>query len=328
MVKAIKLTATAHYLPSRVVTNDELSQLMDTSDEWIQAHTGIRTRHFAIGEDTSDMALKVAQELLATAGLAPTQIDLIIVSTITPNALTPSTAAIVQGKLGATNAFAYDLSAACAGFIFASTTATKFLRTGGYRRAMVISAETNSKMLDFHDRTSAVFFGDGAAGAIYEASDDPADEMVGGELLETQGDEESIHSGRVAPLSAVKADNYPRTDAFYQDGHAVYEFVTQRIPEHIAAFLQQEHLTPADVDFVIPHQANLRLIEQLAERTGIPLAKFAQEVTTVGNLSSVGIPLALDRAVRAGKRPQHVLLTGFGAGLAYASMLLDLSKLK
>ena len=158
---AVKITASAGYLPEKVVTNDELSQLMDTSDEWIVSHTGIKKRHYAIAENTSNLATKVAQKLLQQAKLDATQIDLIIVSTITPDA----TAAIVQKNIQASNAFAYDLSAACAGFIFALATAEKFIRSGMYQRAMVISAETNSKMLDFTDRTSAVFFGDGAAGS-------------------------------------------------------------------------------------------------------------------------------------------------------------------
>ena len=154
MSKKIKLLATAGYLPATVVTNDDLSQIMETSDEWIVAHTGIKTRRYALGENTSDLATKVGKELLAKANLAATDIDLIIVATITPDALTPSTAAIVQANLKAQNAFAYDLSAACAGFIFALATAEKFLQAGTYRRALVIAAETNSKMMDFTDRTS------------------------------------------------------------------------------------------------------------------------------------------------------------------------------
>lgn len=321
---AVKITASAGYLPEKVVTNDELSQLMDTSDEWIVSHTGIKKRHYAIAENTSDLATKVAQKLLQQAKLAATQIDLIIVSTITPDALTPATAAIVQKNIQASNAFAYDLSAACAGFIFALATAEKFIRSGMYQRAMVISAETNSKMLDFTDRTSAVFFGDGAAGVILEKSAGNTAYLA--EKIATQGNTEVIHSGRVAPLQKVAADNYPQLDAFYQDGRAVYNFVTNDVNAHIAEFLADNGVKPADLDLVITHQANLRLIENIAQHLALDLDKFAINVTEAGNTSSVGIPLALAQALEQGKRPKKVLLTGFGAGLAYGSILLDLSE--
>lgn len=154
---SVKISASAGYLPKRIVTNDELASIMETSDEWIRSHTGIKTRHFAIGENTSDMAAKVAVSLMEKAEVSPEEIDLIIVSTISPDSITPSTAALVQGKTGCVNAFAYDISAACAGFVFALSTAEKFIRCGQYEKAIVISAETNSKMMDFKDRTSAVF---------------------------------------------------------------------------------------------------------------------------------------------------------------------------
>lgn len=322
MSKKIKLLATAGYLPATIVTNDDLSQIMETSDEWIVAHTGIKTRRYALGENTSDLATKVGKELLVKANLAATDIDLIIVATITPDALTPSTAAIVQANLKAQNAFAYDLSAACAGFIFALATAEKFLQAGTYRRALVIAAETNSKMMDFTDRTSAVFFGDGAGGALLEASDAGSSVYLA-EKLVTQGNKEVIHSGRIAPLSAVAATNYPKTDAFYQDGRAVYQFVTTTVIAHIKDFLAQNNLKPSELAMVITHQANLRLIEAIATALNLPLSKFAQDVVEAGNTSSAGIPLALAKAHAAGLHGK-VLLCGFGAGLAYGSVLLDL----
>lgn len=322
-MNAVKISSSAGYLPERVVTNDELSQIMATSDEWIVAHTGIKERRYALGENTSDLATKVAQKLLKEAHLAPEELDLIIVSTITPDALTPSTAALVQRNIQAKNAFAYDLSAACAGFIFALSTGEKFIRSGAYQKVMVISAETNSKMMDFTDRTSAVFFGDGAAGVIIEASQ--AQDEILAEKLCTAGNSEVIHSGRVAPLTQVAASNYPQVDAFYQDGRSVFEFVTTTVLAHIDEFLQAQGLTPQDLDLVVTHQANLRLIEKIANHLELPLDRFAINVDQVGNTSSVGIPLALDQALKAGQRPKTVLLTGFGAGLAYGSLLLDLS---
>lgn len=326
MNKFVKIAASASYLPPKVVTNDDLSQIMDTSDEWIQSHTGIRTRHFALGENTSDMGAKVAEQLLAEAQVAPEEIDLIIVSTISPDAITPSTASIIQKAVGAKNAFAYDISSACSGFIFALSTADKFLRAGNYNKALVISAENSSKMMDFKDRTSAVFFGDGAAGVLLEGTDDPELDMVKAESLHADGNKEVIHSGRVEPIEGISSDNYPHMDAFFQDGRAVYNFVTQNIPGHIKEFLASCDLKAADLDMLITHQANLRLIEIIAKDLGLPLDKVPVNVQTVGNTSSAGIPLVLDEQLKAGKRPAKLVLTGFGAGLAYGSLLLDLSR--
>lgn len=324
MSDGVKLTASASYLPPHVVTNDELSQIMDTSDEWIQAHTGIKTRHYAINEDSSEMAAKVAAKLLSQSKLSADEIDLIIVSTISPDALTPSTAALVQKQIGAKNAFAYDLSAACAGFIFAYSTADKFLHSPQYNKAMVISVENNSKMMDFKDRTSAVFFGDGAAGVILEKKDNQTDSLLA-EDLATDGNFEAVNSGRIAPLTEVSGDYYPQAKAFYQDGPAVFNFVTTTVINHMKKFMQTNHLKPDEIDLVIPHQANLRLLEKISEGLEIPLEKFAVNVDYAGNTSSVGIPLALSTELAAGKRPHKALLTGFGAGLVYGSLLLDLS---
>lgn len=319
---SVKISASAGYLPKRIVTNDELASIMETSDEWIRSHTGIETRHFAIGENTSDMAAKVAVSLMEKAEVSPEEIDLIIVSTISPDSITPSTAALVQGKTGCVNAFAYDISAACAGFVFALSTAEKFIRCGQYEKAIVISAETNSKMMDFKDRTSAVFFGDGAAGVLLESSQNLEDESFIAEELHAKGNGEVIHSGRIEPIQAVSAENYPKMDAFYQDGRSVYNFVTDEITVHMREFLEKEGLKPEDLDLVITHQANLRLIENIAKALNLSLEKFQINVQTAGNTSSVGIPLALSEALAQGKRPKRCLLTGFGAGLAYGSLLL------
>lgn len=325
MTKYVKLAAMAGYQPERVVTNDELSQFIDTSDEWIQSHTGIKERHYAIDENTSDLGTQVARKLLAQTGMEATEIDLIIVATISPDALTPATAAIVQGNIGATKAFAYDISTACSGFVFALSTAEKFLRSGAYQNAIVIAAETMSKTMDFKDRTSAVFFGDGAAGALLTTTDNPAEEIFHGEKLCTQGDKDVIHSGRVQPLSQVTGDNYPVMDAFYQNGRAVFEFATTTVLAHIKEFMQEHNLQADEIDMVVPHQANLRIIEKLSQGLGIPLEKFAINVQTAGNTSAAGIPLALNQELAKGKRPQKALLVGFGAGLSYATMLVDLS---
>lgn len=323
MSKAIKILSVASYLPKTKVTNDDLSKIMDTSDEWIVSHTGIKNRYYAMNdENTSDLAAAVGVKLLQKANLDASDIDLLIVSTISPDALTPSTAAIVEKKLGLKNAFAYDLSAACAGFIYALSTAEKFVNSDQYQRAMVISAEVNSKMMDFTDRTSTVFFGDGAAGVIIEKSDDKKSQYLA-EKLETSGDEEVIHSGRMAPIQAIEASNYPQMDAFFQQGRQVAEFVDTKVANHMKEFLAANNLTFDDIEYVIPHQANLRVIEKLAAKLGVPMDKVAQTVVDSGNISSVGIPLALNKRLEEGNLKGKVLLTGFGAGLAIGSILLE-----
>ncbi|WP_409022815.1 beta-ketoacyl-ACP synthase III [Dellaglioa sp. P0083] len=321
----VKIKNMAHFVPERIVTNNELAKFMPTSDEWIVAHTGIKTRHYAIDENTSDLSTKVANELLRKSGYDASDIDLIIISTISPDALTPSTAAIVQGNIGAMNAFAFDISAACAGFIFAMSTAEKFLRTGQYQRAIVISAEVNSKMMDFKDRTSAVFFGDGAGGALLEVSNKSADESFIAEKIETNGQKKDvIHSGRIEPLSDISEDNYPTIDAFFQEGRDVFEFATTVVPNQMKQLLKDNKLKTSDIDLVVCHQANLRIIETIADELEMPIEKFATSVIHHGNTSSAGIPMALNEAIQQGFTGGTVLLTGFGAGLAYGSLLIKI----
>ena len=317
-----KITAMGQYVPDRIVDNDELATIMDTNDEWIQAHTGIKTRHFAMNdENTSSLATQVAQQLLTKSGLAATAIDLIIVTTITPDALTPATACLVQANIGATNAFAFDMSAACAGFTFGLATADKFVRSGQYQNVMVISAEVNSKMMDFQDRTAAVFFGDGAGGALLQATTDSAENSILAEKLQTQGDAEVIHSGRVQPITQVAASNYPQTDAFYQAGRDVFQFATTVVPEQMRTLLQQANVAPTDLQYVICHQANLRIIEQIAANLALPMAKFPHNVEQFGNTSSAGVAMALASVYDDLTGP--ALITAFGGGLAYGSVLIQ-----
>jgi len=309
------------YVPERVVTNDELAAIMDTNDEWIQAHTGIKTRHFAMnGENTSDLATQVAQQLLDKSGVAASAIDLIIVTTITPDALTPATACLVQANIGADNAFAFDISAACAGFTFGLSTADKFIRSGQYQNVMVISAEVNSKMMDFQDRTAAVFFGDGAGGALLQATTDPQENNIVAEKLQTQGNATVIHSGRVQPITKIAADNYPQTDAFYQAGRDVFQFATTVVPKQMQTLLAEASLQPADLQYVICHQANLRIIEQIAGTLDLPITKFPRNVEKFGNTSSAGVAMALAEVFDT--LDGTTLVTAFGGGLAYGSVLI------
>lgn len=323
MSDGVKIIAAGHYVPASQVDNNQLAAIMDTNDAWIQSHTGIKTRHFSMnGENTSDLATKAAKQALKNANFDPLDVDLIIVSTITPDAQTPATAALVQRKLGAVNAWGYDISTACAGFVFALSTAEKFLRSGMYKSALVISAEVNTKMMDFTDRTSAVFFGDGAGAALLIA--DGTKSVVRSEKLQTMGDGETIHSGRVPLITELAATNYPTTDAFYQSGREVFEFATTSVPMQIKGLLTANHLTGDDIDFFIMHQANLRIIETIANKLNQPISKFRQNVSYYGNTSSAGIAMAFAELMNEqdldGKR---ILLSGFGAGLSYGSMILE-----
>jgi 3-oxoacyl-[acyl-carrier-protein] synthase-3 len=324
MMQGTKIVASAHYVPADVITNDALTAIMDTSDEWIQSHTGIKERRMSLqGENTSDLATQAARRALAQTDLTAQDIDLIIVTTFTPDGLAPSTAALVQRNLKAENAWAYDISTACSGFVFGLSTADKFIRSGQYQHALVISAEVNSKMMDFKDRTSSVFFGDGAGAVIVSATSNGETEIVG-ERMRTIGDADVVHSGRIAPMRQLSADNYPQVDAFEQNGRQVFEEVVELIPDHVTNFLADQGLVPDDIDFFITHQANLRIIEQIALALKQPMDKFSANVVYYGNTSSAGIAMAFDelnhKTDLTGKK---VLLTGFGAGFTYGSLLLQ-----
>ncbi|CUR64273.1 beta-ketoacyl-ACP synthase III [Leuconostoc gasicomitatum] len=319
-----KILASAHYVPNDIVTNDDLAQIIDTNDEWIQSHTGIKTRHISLqGENTSDLATQAAKLALAQAHMKPEDIDLIIVTTFTPDGLAPSTAALVQRNLAAKNAWAYDIVTACAGFVFGLSTADKFIRSGTYKNALVIAAEVNSKMMDFSDRTSTVFFGDGA-GAVVMTADEHGDGIVAGEEMHTIGNADVVHSGRIAPLTQLSPDNYPKIDAFSQIGRDVFNEVTELIPQHIYSFLENKSLKPSDVDYFIPHQANLRLIEYIANALNEPIDKFSTNIIRNGNTSSAGIAIGFDELRQSvNLKGKRVLLTGFGAGFTYGSILFE-----
>ncbi|MBS9335232.1 ketoacyl-ACP synthase III [Fructobacillus sp. M1-13] len=317
-----KILASGHYVPKDIVTNDELAEVVDTSDEWIVAHTGIKSRRVSLrGENTSDLATKAAEIALKRAGVVAEEVGFIIVTTFTPDGLAPSTAALVQRNLGAKNAWGFDLSTACAGFVFGLSTADKFMKTGSYKYGLVISAEVNSKMMDFSDRTSTVFFGDGAGAVLLGLGEEG---QLVGEEMHTIGDEKVVHSGRIAPLTSLSADNYPKIDAFAQEGRSVFNEVTTKIPAHIKDFLAKQKLTLDDVDYFLLHQANLRMIENVADTLRQPMDKFVTNVEEYGNASSAGIAMAFDQlnsAVDLTKK--KVLLTGFGAGFTYGSLLLS-----
>lgn len=315
-----QIVTTASYVPQMIVSNDRLSTIMDTSDEWIRTRTGIRQRHISQGENTADLATQVGQRLLAKAHWAPTSLDLIIIATMSPDSYTPSTAAIVQGLLGATAARAFDVSAACSGFVYALDIASRFIGSECHR-VMVIGSEVLSKITNWQDRTTAVLFGDGAGGVLIET--DPEPHLLG-QHLATFGD----RSNQLVAGQTRVNHQFPPTitdvSPFQMNGRAVYRFATHAVPISIQTALQNAGLTANQVDRFILHQANIRIIQQVARRLVQPMTKFPTNIDQYGNTSAASEPILLDECVRQGliRRGDLVVLSGFGGGLTVGTMII------
>lgn len=316
------------FVPPRIVTNDELARRaeLNTSDDWIQSRTGIRERRVASpAVATSDLAYDAAVNALADAHLNPDEIDLIVVATATPDfpGSFPSTAAIVQDRLGARQAAAFDIGAVCAGFVYALHVAAQMVRTGAANRALVIGAETFSRIVNWDDRNTAVLFGDGAGAVI--VGEVPDGGYLGG-VLGADGSGAPLlrvpAGGSRSPLTVDCLD--ARQNTVYQNGKEVYKFAVTVIGEAAAQAVESLGLKTSDVDLFIPHQANIRIIQKAAERMGLPMEKVFVNLDRYGNTSGASIPLALDEAVKAGRVEQGslVVLVGFGAGLTWGANVL------
>lgn len=318
----MKIAATARHIPERVVSNDDLAELMETSDEWIYPRTGIHNRHVVDNENTSDLATGVAKKLLEQAGWAPSDLDFIIVSTMSPDALSPHTAAIVQGNIGAENAFAFDLNAACSGFVYGMSVASSFLTSGRYKKGMFIGAEVLSKLVDWKDRTVSVLFGDGAGGVLLEATDEEKGLLA--EELQAFGDRgEAILTGRFANKNAFAGEISPLDPYFHQDGRGVYSFATREVPKVLDKALAKAGVSADDVDLYIAHQANHRIIESMAKNFGQPMDKFPTNMAEYGNTSAASPAILLDELVQDGKvKPgMTIAFVGFGGGLAIGAQV-------
>ena len=320
----LRISQTAHYVPFKVITNDDLAEIMTTSDEWISSRTGIKERHVVQGEQTSDLALAVGQQLLQKANLKPEQLDFIIVATMSPDYLTPSTAAIVQGKLQAGHALAFDINAACSGFIYALAIADKLL-AGPYQRGLVIGAEVLSKLIDWQERSTAVLFGDGSGGVLVEKSSQT--EGIIAEDLAAFGEQRAKLTAGYQPLcSPYSSDsNSEHKKYFEMDGRAVYNFATHEVPNSIRRVLVKANWEKEDVQWLLLHQANGRIISAIAKHLNIPEEKFLENIAKYGNTSAASVPILLDEAVNSGiiKRNQKLILSGFGGGLTVASIALS-----
>ena len=339
---SVKILGTGSYLPPKVVTNDDLAQTLDTSDEWIYSHTGIHSRHVAEADDcTSSMAAKAARKALEAAQVAPADIGLVIVATSTPDYATfPSTACIVQDLLGCPNAGAFDLQAACAGFVYALEQARGFVNFYPDRKAVVIGAETLTRVLDWTDRSSCILFGDGA-GAVVIGNDEPpgvaslktkAHTILGADghgshfIMRTGGCREALP---VSPETGVPAKPTPYLPELTLKGHDVFVFAVKTLAKVSSDLCAMLGTRPEDIDRVFAHQANGRIIEAVARRMKLPLEKFYLNLANTGNTSAASIPIALDEAVRKGelKDGMKIVMCGFGAGLTYAGTLTTWPKL-
>lgn len=317
------------YLPDRAVTNDELAQFVDTSDEWIFQRTGIRERHIAAAhETTATLAFEAAARALTVADIHPSQVELIIVATSTPEYMFPSTACVVQDYLGAGRAAAFDLSAACSGFVYALQMAAQSIATGSARNALVIGAETMSRVLDWSDRSTCVLFGDGAGAVVLKGSSVPGGVMATTLRADGSGADllclPALYHNPVPILGPEFSSNGHHKNIVDMDGRQVFRFATNVIASAVQDALKMADLNLDDVALIIPHQANVRIIEAAAKKLKLPLEKFYLNVERTGNTSAASIPLALCDAVREGrlKPDDNVVFVGFGGGLTWGASVV------
>ncbi|MDR1606185.1 MAG: ketoacyl-ACP synthase III [Streptococcaceae bacterium] len=322
-----KITATAHYAPEQVVTNDALSQIMATSDEWIASRTGIRSRHISIDENTSDLATKVGQRLLEQAAFPVEALDFIIVATVSPDGNMPSTASLVQANLGAHNAFAFDLTAACSGFVYALSVADKLIASGAYQNGLVIGAEVLSKVVDWSDRATSVLFGDGAGGVLLQAlSDEP---LILAESLKSDGSRGmSLTSNLTYPTSPFSEPSQADDLFLKMDGRAIFDFAVRDVPKNILESLVQAELSVDEIDYFLLHQANSRILDKMARKIKTDRQKFLQNMQRYGNTSAASIPIILSESVADGTLKldgtQKLVLTGFGGGLTWGTLVVKI----
>lgn len=333
MTRFSRITGTGSFLPPRRLTNADLvaelaSQGVETSDDWIVERTGIHARHFAAPDvSSSDLAFEAAKNALAAAGRRPQEIDLIIVATSTPDMVFPSTACLLQHKLaqideaaaGIAGAPAFDVQAVCSGFIYALTVADAMIRAGSATRALVVGAEVFSRILDFKDRTTCVLFGDGAGAVVLEASNQPG-------ILATDIHADGKHAGILCVPGHVRGGEVLGDPVLKMDGQAVFKLAVGLLEGAARAALNKAGLQDSDIDWLIPHQANIRIIQSTAKKLKLPMDKVVLTVHNHGNTSAASIPLALDEAVRSGqvKPGQTLMLEGVGGGFTWGAVLLKL----
>lgn len=322
-----RIAGTGAYAPDRIVTNFELEQLVDTSDAWITERTGIKQRHVAAeGETASDMAFEAAKRALEAAGVAANELDMIVVGTISADMPLPACAAFLQKKLGVTGIPAFDVAAACAGFVYALSIGDQFIKTGMHRNVLVVGVELLSRVLNWNDRATCVLFGDGAGAAVLTPSSANTGRVLSTRLHTDSTWAESLCIPAGGSKEPVTADSLAQArDKVHMVGQDIFKVAVKNLTSASREALADAALEPGQVDWVVPHQANLRIINQVATRLDIPLERFVLNIDRYGNTSSASIPIALDEAVRDGRiRPGHkVLMCALGAGISWASALIE-----
>jgi len=307
-----RIAGTGSYLPPNILTNTDLEKMVDTTDEWIFTRTGIRQRHRVTDELTSDLATRAAQNAIEAAGIQPQDIDLIIVATTTPDKIFPSVATIVQRKLGISGCPAFDVQAVCSGFVYALTTANHFIRSGQHKNALVIGAETFTRLCDYTDRSNCILWGDGAGAVVLQASDQPG---VLSTHIHADGHYETHLYAQRDPEGASKV---------MMEGNAVFKIAVNTLDQIVDETLAANNMQKSDIDWLVPHQANIRILQATAKKLEMSMDKVVVTVDKHGNTSAASIPLALDTAVRDGRiqRGQILLMEAFGGGFTWGSALV------
>jgi 3-oxoacyl-[acyl-carrier-protein] synthase-3 len=317
-----RIAGTGSYLPERVLTNADLERMVDTSDEWILSRTGIRERHIAADEQTtSDLSYEAALRAMEAAGVGPEDIDFLVVGTTTPDLVFPSTAVLLQQRLGLPHVGAMDVNAACTGFIYALSIADKWIRTGDAKRALVIGAECLSRMIDWEDRTTCVLFGDGAGAVVLEAAEEPG---ILSTHLHANGDHVELLRTRAGVSTGFDLEAPRGGVAIEMKGNEVFKVAVRTLGRIVDETLEANDLDKSDLDWLVPHQANLRIISATANKLDMPMERVVLTVERHGNTSAASVPLALDEAVRDGRieRGQLVLMEAFGGGFTWGSALV------
>jgi 3-oxoacyl-[acyl-carrier-protein] synthase-3 len=322
------ITAVGHYVPEKILTNADLEKIVDTSDEWIRTRTGIRERRILEQGATSDLAVKAVQQVLANRGITAEEIELIIVATITPDMILPATAYVVQEKIGANKAWGFDLNAACSGFLFALSVGARFIETGVHSKVIVVGADKMSSITDYTDRNTCILFGDAAGAVLLEPTDEKNYGIIdqcmysdgsGGAFLNIKG------GGSLNPPTHETIDK--KMHYVFQDGKAVFKSAVVCMTDVSEEIMKRNHLKGSDIAWLVPHQANLRIVEATARRMGIDNSKVMINIDRFGNTTAATIPLCLSEWWRAGKlqRGQNIVLVAFGAGYTWGSMLVKWS---
>lgn len=331
------IIGTGSYAPDNIISNDDIAKLVDTSDEWISSRTGIKERRISSKDTTTDMAYEAAKAAIKNADINPEDIDLIICATITPDCFMPSAACMVQGRLKVDGAAAFDLNAACTGFVYALVTASQFIETGMYNKALVIGVDAISKILDWEDRSTCVLFGDGAGAVVLSASEAGDNKGIITSILSSDGSKHSILQCEALPISnpyVVPAAQSMQDMGFNKkssvirmEGQEVFKYAVRNVSALIKEAILRADLRAEDISCIISHQANSRIIEAVAKNCNIPSSKFFMNLDRYGNTSSASIGIALDEASRAGSlsKGDKVILVGFGGGMTSGAVVLDWS---